>query len=231
MTTRRELAAIAAAAAALRGAFGPGAVLAQPLTGTPTPPLFRFTTPMPSGVVMPATVEADFGRLNFFDGVPDADSTRLIYDNLDRQRALQAYLLALPAVNQAANRDAILSVGPINLTVPIWERLVDSRTVELTANNNTPYTWFWVDLRGGPLVIEVPPGVLGLINDMFYAWVADVGITGADRGRGANICCCRLATAGRCRRATSSSARRPSRTGSPGAASPSTATSARPWTR
>jgi hypothetical protein len=184
MTTRRELAMLAAAASALRGAFGPASAQAQPLTGAPTPPVFRYTTPMPSGVVMPATVETGFGRLNFFDGVPDAESTRLIYDNLDRQRALQAYLLGLPAVNQAANRNAILSVGPINTTVPIWERLVDSRTVELTANNNTPYTWFWVDLRNGPLVVEVPPGVLGLINDMFYSWVADVGITGADRGRG-----------------------------------------------
>lgn len=43
-----------------------------------------------------------------------------------------------PPVNQAANRNAILSLGPINATVPIWERLVDSRTVELTANDNTP---------------------------------------------------------------------------------------------
>ena len=36
--------------------------------------------------------------------------------------------------NQAANRNAILSLGPINRTVPIWEQRVDSRTVELTAN-------------------------------------------------------------------------------------------------
>jgi Protein of unknown function (DUF1254) len=47
--------------------------------------------------------------------------------------------------------------------------MVDARTVELTANNNTPYTWFWVDLRGGPLVIEVPPKVLGLL--LLPSWV------------------------------------------------------------
>ena len=180
MTTRRELPFVAAGVLPLLARTAQ----AQPLSGTPAQPALRYTTPMPTGVAIPATVETRFGRLNFFDGVPDASSTGLIYDNLDQQRALQAYLLGLPAVNQAANRNAILTVGPINSTVPIWERLVDSRTVELTANNNTPYTWFWIDLRSGPLVVEVPPGVLGLINDMFYTFVADVGIIGADRGQG-----------------------------------------------
>jgi hypothetical protein len=72
----------------------------------------------------------------------------------------------------------MLTMGPANLTVPIWEQKVDSRTVELTANDNTPYTWFWLDLKNGPLVLEVPPKVLGLIDDMWYRWAGDVGITG-----------------------------------------------------
>ena len=53
-----------------------------------------------------------FGTLNFFDGVPDPASTEKIYDNLDFQRAVQAYLLGLPVVNQMANRADILSSGP-----------------------------------------------------------------------------------------------------------------------
>ena len=75
-------------------------------------------------------------------------------------------------------------MGPANKTVPIWERMVDARTVELTANNNTPYTWFWLDLHEGPLVVEVPPKVLGLLNDMWYRWAGDLGLTGEDRGQG-----------------------------------------------
>ena len=47
-----------------------------------------------------------------------------------------------------------------------------------------PYTWTWIDLRKGPLVVEVPPKVLGAINDMWYRWVIDVGITGPDKGKG-----------------------------------------------
>jgi len=34
------------------------------------------------------------------------------------------------------------------------------------------------------LVVEIPPKVLGAIDDFWYRWVADVGITGADKGAG-----------------------------------------------
>jgi len=61
---------------------------------------------------------------------------------------------------------------------------VDSRTVGLTFNDNTAYTWFWLDLRNGPLVIEAPPMVYGIADDMWYRWIGDLGITGPDQGRG-----------------------------------------------
>jgi hypothetical protein len=156
----------------------------QQLTGDAANPQYKYSTPMPPGIASPNKVATRFGTLNFFDGFPDKASAKKLFDNLDFQRAVQAYLLALPAVNQAFNRKAILSMGPVNETVPIWENLVDARTVELTANDNTPYTWFWIDLHKGPLVIEVPPKVLGLVDDMWYRWVVDLGITGPDKGEG-----------------------------------------------
>jgi hypothetical protein len=156
----------------------------QQLTGPPVAPEYKYSTSMPPGVASPDKVETRFGTLNFFDGFPDKASAEKLFDNLDFQRAVQAYLLALPAVNQAGNRNAILTMGPANATVPIWEQLVDARTVELTANDNTPYTWFWIDLRKGPLVVEVPPKVLGLVNDMWYRWVVDLGVLGPDKGKG-----------------------------------------------
>ncbi len=157
---------------------------AQFLEGAPAAPNLKYSTPTPPGLAIPDKVETRFGTLKFSGGFPDAASTEKLYDNLDFQRAVQAYLLALPVVSQAANRDATLAVGPANTTVPIWEQLVDARTVELTANNNTPYTWLWLDLRNGPLVLEVPPKVLGAVDDMWYHWVADLGVTGADKGQG-----------------------------------------------
>jgi hypothetical protein len=145
---------------------------------------YKMTTPIPPGIATPDEVQTRIGTLNFSDGVPDEATAQKLYDNLDFQRALQAYLLGLPAVNQASNRNNILTVGPANKTVPIWENLVDSTTIELTANDNTPYTWFWVDLRDGPIVIEAPPKVLGLVDDIWYHWNGDIGITGPDKGKG-----------------------------------------------
>jgi len=145
---------------------------------------YKYQTPMPPGVLAPDTLDTRFGTLKLFGGFPDKPSVDKLYDNLDFQRAVQAYLLGLPVVNQVGNRDNILKIGPANTTIPIWETMVDSRTIELTANDNTPYTWFWVDLHGGPLVIEAPPKVLGLVDDIWYSWIGDIGFTGPDRGEG-----------------------------------------------
>ena len=145
---------------------------------------YKMTTPIAPGVATPDKVETSIGTLNLSDGYPAADTIQKVYDNLDRSRALQAYLLGLPIVNQISMRESMRKFGPDNQTDVIWENLVDAKTVELTANDNTVYSFVWLDTHKGPLVVEIPPKVLGLIDDMWYRWVADVGITGADRGKG-----------------------------------------------
>jgi hypothetical protein len=150
----------------------------------PKAPEYKYSTPLPSGIASPGTVETRFGTLKFFDGFPDKSTVEKLYDNLDFQRAVQAYLLSIPAVSQAAIRNAIRELGPVNVTVPIFEQFMDSRSIILTADDNTVYSWAWLDLHDGPLVVEVPPKVLGAINDMWSRWVIDVGITGPDKGEG-----------------------------------------------
>ncbi|MCP9899663.1 DUF1254 domain-containing protein [Cyanobium sp. Cruz CV13-4-11] len=145
---------------------------------------FKMTTSVAPGVATPDRLETSIGTLNLIDGFPKPDTIEKIYDNLDRSRALQAYLLAIPMVNQAGRRESLRKFGPVNTTNVIWENLVDPRTVELTANDNTVYSFIWLDTRKGPLVLEVPPKVLGAVNDFWYRWVADIGITGADKGAG-----------------------------------------------
>ena len=144
----------------------------------------KMTTPIAPGVAVPDRIESSIGTLNLHYGYPEADTVEKIYDNLDRSRALQAYLMAIPIVNQAGMRDSLSKFGPANRTDVLWEDLVDARTVELTANDNTVYNFIWLDTKKGPLVVEIPPGVLGGVNDFWYRWVADVGITGEDRGKG-----------------------------------------------
>ena len=158
---------------------GPGA-----LTGPPANPQYKYSTPMPQGVAAPSKIESRLGTLNLFDGFPDEATAQKLWDNLDFQRAVQAYLLAIPAVSQVADRNAVLTLGPVNRTVPIFEQLVDSRTLGLTFNDNTVYTWTWVNLKDGPLVVEIPPMELGAINNIWFQWVTDWGITGPDKGKG-----------------------------------------------
>lgn len=145
---------------------------------------YKMTTPIAPGVATPDTLETSIGTLHLRDGVPKPDTIDKIYDNLDRSRALQAYLLAIPIVNQASMRDSLRQFGPDNQTDVIWEQLVDSKTVELTANDNTIYNFIWIDTHKGPVALEIPPMSLGAVDDFWYRWVTDVGITGPDKGKG-----------------------------------------------
>ena len=157
--------------------------LASPAAAA-TSPKMKMTTTMAPGIATPDTVNTRLGELKFFAGFPDKPTVDKLYDNLDFQRAVQAYLLALPAVSQAYNRKEILKLGPANTTVPIFENRMDSKAVFLTPNTETPYSWMWIDLSKGPVVLEAPPKVLGALNDMWYRWVVDIGLTGPDKGAG-----------------------------------------------
>jgi hypothetical protein len=144
----------------------------------------RMSTVAPGGIAMPDQVETRLGTLRFSDGFPDNPTVTAIYDNLDFQRAVQAYLLGLAPVSMVALREGLTKWGPANITVPTFENLMDSRSLFLTANANTPYTWMWINLHDGPLVAEIPPGVLGMINDFSFYYVTDLGIVGPDKGAG-----------------------------------------------
>lgn len=39
-------------------------------------------------------------------------------------------------------------------------------------------------LKDGPLVVEVPPMVLGMIDDFWFRYVTDIGLVGPDKGKG-----------------------------------------------
>jgi hypothetical protein len=160
------------------------AVLAATIATTALSKDYKMTTPIAPGVATPDQLETSIGTLNLTDGFPKPDTIEKIYDNLDRSRALQAYLLAIPIVNQAGMRDSLRKFGPDNQTDVIWEDLVDSKTVELTANDNTIYSFIWIDTHKEPVVLEVPPMSLGAVDNFWYRWVADIGITGADKGKG-----------------------------------------------
>ena len=61
----------------------------------------------------------------------------------------------------------------------------EPKHVGLTLNSDTPYAPLPLDLRDGPMVIELPPGPLICVAmDVNQWWVADMGLPGPDQGRG-----------------------------------------------
>lgn len=148
------------------------------------PQKYRMTTPIPPGIASPERVETRLGTLKFSDGSLGKNTSEKLFRNLDFERAVQAYLLALPPVSMVAIREVLTQWGPANSTIPIFETLMDSRSLFLTANYNAPYTWMWIDLHHGPLVAEIPPKVLGMIKDFWFHTVTDMGFVGPDKGAG-----------------------------------------------
>jgi hypothetical protein len=145
----------------------------------------KYETEMPAGLTAPAEVETRLGTLRAKDGFPDKATIEKVFDNLDFQRGVQAILTAMPAASLSAMRKGLLTLGPENQTVVMFEEFLDTRSLFLTANTTTIYSVVWLNTKKvGPLVIEVPPDVLGPIDDFWFHWVSDVGITGPDKGRG-----------------------------------------------
>jgi hypothetical protein len=62
------------------------------------PPKMKMTTDIPVAITTPDTVETRLGTLKFFDGFPDDATVTKVYDNLDFERGVQAFLTAMPGV-------------------------------------------------------------------------------------------------------------------------------------
>lgn len=124
------------------------------------------------------------GALNFKDGVPDAATTQKLYDELDHIHAVEAFIGGYPLVNQLALRKGFIAAGINDNDMIVTPNLMDSKSLFLTANADTYYFWGYLDLTKGPLVVETPPGALGIFDDMTWKWMGDFGLPGPDRGEG-----------------------------------------------
>jgi hypothetical protein len=160
-----------------------GLTLAANITEAQTAP--RYSAKVPPYITTPDSVETRIGTLKFFDGLPDAATVQKVYDNLDHARGVEAFLTGIPATSLYAACEGFSQVGvKRNGSIGIMQELMDARSLFLTANSTTVYVFMCLDLKDGPTVIEVPPGVLGPVDDAFFRWVTDVGLTGPDKGAG-----------------------------------------------
>ena len=69
--------------------------------------------------------------------------------------------------------------------MPISAQLLNPQSLYLTGNTSTLYAIGHLDLKtDGPLVVELPPGMLGFLDDAWLRFVGDLGVIGPDKGKG-----------------------------------------------
>ncbi len=145
----------------------------------------EYKADVPADITTPDKVETRIGTLNFFDGLPDDATVQKVYDQLDFSRGIQAFLSGIPAASLHAMCKGLNEAGvENNKAIGITEELMDARSLFLTPNATTVYNFFCIDLKDGPVVIEIPPNALGPVDDAFFRFVTDVGLTGPDKGKG-----------------------------------------------
>jgi pentatricopeptide repeat protein len=138
----------------------------------------------------PDSVQTRLGTLNFERGYPTEETKRKVFDEIDYQRAVQAYLWAYPVVSFESIRIAgKRDLGLEEMEFGIADKLVDSRSIYLTANDTTVYAFANADLgKTGPIVVEVPPGfIVGLIDDFWQRAIVDLGMPGPDGDKGGKV--------------------------------------------
>ena len=133
----------------------------------------------------------------FQQDYPTEQMTQKLMDELLFERGVQSYLWALPAINMwAMKQGSEARFGAGYNVLPVWKERLNARTLVTTPNSDVIYAMGYVDLgNDGPLVIEVPPGQQGILDDFWqrpvpgptidgHDFAGDVGFAGPDRGEG-----------------------------------------------
>src|SRR5277367_5373614 len=154
-----------------------------------TPVKFDGPTSVPT-VTAPeppqSNVESRFlGRLSFQDGYPTEETTKRLYDELDFQRGTQVALRNTPALSMYNLRLALARDLGVDASNKLAIFRATANSLMLTPNSETLYGMSFLSLdKDGPTILDAPPGVLGLVNDMWMRPVEDIGPGGPDKGQG-----------------------------------------------
>ena len=121
------------------------------------------------------TMNTRIGELQFTSGYPTEKTVQKLYDELDFQRAVQAYLWALPMASYGAMAEEKIRLGCGSSAVVVADKSAEQQHLVLTANQDTVYMSGVLDLRNGPMVMELPPGLLGTLNNIWQQPLCDLG--------------------------------------------------------
>ncbi len=128
--------------------------------------------------------ETRLGKIEFKGDYVTEETAAKLREELKFQAAVQTYLWSFPIANVMGLRDGHRAVGINNMAVPIFEDYLTPKTVIPTGNQTTIYAYNVLTLGDEPIVLVVPPDVVGFIGDAWQRPQGDVGRPGKDAGRG-----------------------------------------------
>jgi len=145
-----------------------------------------YKAKVPKELLTPDKMESRyFGELTFQDGFPTEETAGKVSDFVDTSRAVELFINGTPAASMYAMLNGHVKIGlKPNQTAGITEDLMNARSLWLTPQTTTPYVHVEADVKDGPVVIEIGSPVIGLVNDAFFRYVTDLGLVGADQGKG-----------------------------------------------
>ena len=118
------------------------------------------------------TIKTRIGDLSFThdfaNGYPTTETQQKLFDEIDFQRACQAYLWAIPTVEMSQWRwSHEQQLGAKDGQIVFLESY-DDRQGGLTYNATTPYALPFIDLEDGPWIAVIPEGeIRGAAHDMW----------------------------------------------------------------
>ena len=133
-----------------------------------------------------STHYSDLANLPFPNAQPTQESADILHEELAFQRAVQSYLWALPAMNMYAMREGQRnSFGDDSNILMIAKDRIDHNFTYTTGNPDVIYAFAWLDLKKeGPMVLDMPPKLQGLLDDMWHRPITDIGAAGPDKNKG-----------------------------------------------
>jgi hypothetical protein len=121
----------------------------------------------------------------FKAGYPTKETSTRLYDEMDYQRAVQAYIWATPLVNSVGMERAFrgAKADAASPSMVVFDRPLSPKQVFMTGNDVSTYGNAIIDLgKTGPFVVVAPEGVLGGIVDFWQRAVVDIGVGPTAKG-------------------------------------------------
>jgi hypothetical protein len=155
------------------------------LSGCSNTAPYQYSDDEPRFIVT-ETINSRIGKLEFERGFPTEETAEILFENRTFYRGIEVVTQHNAAASMERRRQAYVEFGAGKANqVIITNEILRPNHEFLTGNSETAYALTFLDMKvDGPTVVEAPAGMLGLVNDMWIRYVADIGVMGPDKGEG-----------------------------------------------